>query len=528
MEPQDLLDRFDVVAGSTAGVAELRRLVVHLAVRGQLAEQRDTESSVGYVDALEVARSRLEDAGRFRRTKRLERPDPAEWPYEVPKSWSWVRLADVAWPQAGFAFKSKEFNEVGAGLPLIRIRDIGSDSTQAFFEGEYREEFLVEPGETLIGMDGNFNVRQWRGPVGLLNQRVTRLIFFGEGTVPRFVAAALQERLDELHGVKAYTTVQHLSGKQISASLIPLPPPEEQVRIMSAMDDCMEICDALERRLHEQEEFRSKFRQSALASLVVAEGDAVSPAWERVQENWEAIAGDVGAVDQLRSAVLRLGLAGELTNRRLGEPNANDLLSDIERHRAEDISAKLLRAQPDRALPAQPDSLPEGWLCLSLGHVFDLEYGKSLPAKDRVASGDIPVFGSNGVVGWHDEPMVSQPVVVVGRKGSAGEVNVANGPSWPIDTTYFVRPRGGIGVGFTELLLRGAGLTELDRSTAVPGLNREDAYLQEVWLPPLAEQEAIVEKVDALLRLCDELELALRARDEYQEVLARTMAGTAH
>lgn len=60
------------------------------------------------------------------------------------------------------------------------------------------------------------------------------------------------------------------------------------------------------------------------------------------------------------------------------------------------------------------------------------------------------------------------------------------------------------------------------------GINGAQLRSIEIPLAPLQEQHRVVEKVDALLKLCDELELALRARDEHQEVLARTIAGTAH
>src|SRR5262249_47920788 len=75
---------------------------------------------------------------------------------------------------------------------------------------------------------------------------------------------------------------------------------------------------------------------------------------------------------------------------------------------------------------------------MPLGRFITFEYGKGLPERERV-SGDFPVVGSNGVVGYHDEFLVKGPVVVVGRKGSVGKVNLINNSCYPIDTTYFVR-----------------------------------------------------------------------------------------
>ena len=77
------------------------------------------------------------------------------------------------------------------------------------------------------------------------------------------------------------------------------------------------------------------------------------------------------------------------------------------------------------------------WNKTTLGQLAPLSYGKGLPQSKRV-SGRIPVYGSNGIVGTHNVPYVEQPAVIIGRKGSVGEVHLATGPSWPIDTAFFV------------------------------------------------------------------------------------------
>src|SRR5437762_651372 len=79
---------------------------------------------------------------------------------------------------------------------------------------------------------------------------------------------------------------------------------------------------------------------------------------------------------------------------------------------------------------------PPQWSRVTLGDIITLEYGRSLPDKSR-RSGGVPVYGSNGVVGWHDEALVPLGGIIVGRKGTAGSVTVSTDPFWPIDTTYF-------------------------------------------------------------------------------------------
>jgi type I restriction enzyme S subunit len=142
-------------------------------------------------------------------------------------------------------------------------------------------------------------------------------------------------------------------------------------------------------------------------------------------------------------------------------------------------------------------TLPEGWADARLGDVVELKYGKALPEKDR-SSGAIAVYGSNGVVGSHTVSITAGKTIIVGRKGSAGKVHVSSVACFPIDTTYYVDEFSSLKAGFAAILFNSLDLDKLDRATAVPGLNREDAYRLNVTIPPLPEQRRIVAKLDAL------------------------------
>lgn len=141
------------------------------------------------------------------------------------------------------------------------------------------------------------------------------------------------------------------------------------------------------------------------------------------------------------------------------------------------------------------------WPEVPLGEVCDLKYGKSLPESAR-AGGDVPVFGSNGEVGKHHTALTAGPTIVVGRKGSFGEVNFSPSPCWPIDTTYYIDGSATkADLHWLAYRLASLGLNKLNKAAAVPGLNREDAYRQRLLLPPFSEQQRIAEildKADAL------------------------------
>ena len=146
--------------------------------------------------------------------------------------------------------------------------------------------------------------------------------------------------------------------------------------------------------------------------------------------------------------------------------------------------------------------LPSGWVETTIGEVLQFNYGKGLPERDRSGSG-FPVYGSNGVVGYHEKALVPAESLVVGRKGSVGEIHHSRGPCWPIDTTYFVDEFSGMPARFWYYALKGLDLNRLNRAIAIPGLNREDAYQVDIVLPPQTEQKRIADKLDSVLARVD-------------------------
>ncbi|WP_445768895.1 restriction endonuclease subunit S [Rheinheimera sp.] len=165
----------------------------------------------------------------------------------------------------------------------------------------------------------------------------------------------------------------------------------------------------------------------------------------------------------------------------------------------------------------------------NLGDLLELLYGKSLPAATRSGEG-YPVYGSNGQVGRHNEYLVEGPFIIVGRKGSYGEVNWSEENGWPIDTTYYVDLKQNANLKFVFFLLQTLGLNQLNRSTAIPGLNREDAYEQTIEIPKISEQTEIVRRVEELFAFADRIEHASKAalnrvNNLTQSILAKAFRG---
>ena len=172
--------------------------------------------------------------------------------------------------------------------------------------------------------------------------------------------------------------------------------------------------------------------------------------------------------------------------------------------------------------------LPVGWTSTCVGELYQFEYGKSLTKLSRADAGDYPVYGSNGIVGMHDEYLIEGPVLIVGRKGAAGAVSYSPDNCWPIDTTYFIRDIPNLSLKFSYYLLQSLNLTKHEKSTAIPGLNRNDAYAEPVLLPPLPEQRRIVAKIEELFSELDKgIESFKTAREQlrvYRQVILNNAA----
>jgi type I restriction enzyme, S subunit len=164
--------------------------------------------------------------------------------------------------------------------------------------------------------------------------------------------------------------------------------------------------------------------------------------------------------------------------------------------------------------------VPANWRVGTVGGVLSLEYGDNLPAPKRDKSGKYPVYGSNGIVGTHNEYLCREPAIIIGRKGSAGALNVSDGPSWTTDVAYFVRPPKDLNLRFTYYLLLSLHLDGLSKGIK-PGLSRKEVYALSIALPPLAEQKRIVAKVDELMALCDRLEVQQYERVTRHAALTR-------
>ena len=156
------------------------------------------------------------------------------------------------------------------------------------------------------------------------------------------------------------------------------------------------------------------------------------------------------------------------------------------------------------------------WETVELGEVFELAYGKGLKADNRVA-GKYNVYGSNGVVGTHNEYFVNGPFVVVGRKGSAGELHYSINNGCPIDTTFYISQKElkkNVNLELLFYLLKSVNLKSFDNQSAVPGINRNNVYKLKISIPPFNNQEEILKNIRSEIEIINKNENLMKIFSE--------------
>lgn len=163
-----------------------------------------------------------------------------------------VLLPDICTIQYGFPFDSNKFSS-SEGLPLIRIRDVVRGYSETYTAEKCGNEYIVNDGDILIGMDGEFNIAKWRGGKALLNQRVCRL-FPGSNIDGGYLFYFMSRALKQIEEKTPFATVKHLSAKQLNAIEVPLPPIETQRQIAAVLDKVTALLTLRKQQLDKLEE----------------------------------------------------------------------------------------------------------------------------------------------------------------------------------------------------------------------------------------------------------------------------------
>ncbi|OBS97753.1 hypothetical protein A9261_12545 [Vibrio tasmaniensis] len=159
------------------------------------------------------------------------------------------------------------------------------------------------------------------------------------------------------------------------------------------------------------------------------------------------------------------------------------------------LSKEVASLFPEKLVESELGLIPEGWEPKQLKEVLELAYGKALKKTDRVA-GDVPVYGSGGLTGYHNQSLIEGPGIIVGRKGTVGSVYWEPKAFYPIDTVFYVKPKTGYSLKYCHLVVQNLGLKDMNTDAAVPGLNRNNAYRLDVITP----SEPVLKKFEEMMQ----------------------------
>ena len=138
-----------------------------------------------------------------------------------------------------------------------------------------------------------------------------------------------------------------------------------------------------------------------------------------------------------------------------------------------------------------------------LGEIIELKYGKGISKHNRKTNGKYLIYGANGELGRTDKYLVEGDAIIVGRKGSAGEVTRVSGKFWPSDVAYYVLGNEKVDIDYLFYLFKSLNLQRFAVGVK-PGINRNRIYEIPIPLPPLEIQKKIVERIEKLMAKIDE------------------------
>ena len=206
---------------------------------------------------------------------------------------------------------------------------------------------------------------------------------------------------------------------------------------------------------------------------------------------------------QLKNSILQMAVQGKLVPQDKNDEPASVLLEHIKAEKQALIKAgKIKKEKPLAPITEDeiPFDIPESWEWVRLGEILHIESGKGLTSKQMI-DGGIPVYGGNGITGYHNESNVHEETVVIGRVGYyCGSVHITEKEAWVTDNAFITTyPEKYIYREYLVYSLRHMNLGQNNNATAQPVVSGKKIYPLLFPIPPLSEQKRIVAKIEELL-----------------------------
>ncbi len=537
------------------GIKKLRELILELAVRGKLVPQDPSDEPASVLlKRIAAEKARLVKEGKIKKTKSLPEIGEEEKLFELPEGWEWARLTDVYDVRDGTHDTPRYCEQ---GYPLITSKNISSgvldfSDVKYISEDDHKkisERSAVEKNDILfamIGSIGNPVLVNTKREFSIKNVALFKY-YLSELSSPSFLLLFLQFAENIFRKEASGAVQSFVSLGNIRSFVMALPPLHEQFRIVAKVDELMALCDQLEQRSESQLAAHQTLVETLLATLTDScDADELAQNWARLSTHFDTLFTTEASIEALKQTILQLAVMGKLVPQDPSDEPASALLERIAAEKA--LLVKAGKIKKEKPLPAisedeKPSELPAGWEWCRFGYVVVLKSGCTFGKDREVEEGTIYCKVSdmnleNNAVeintssrfikhsNAESTALIPSASIIFPKRGGA----IATNKKRYVRKEIFVDPNIMAATPFSLVDLKyvmtwldSFDMAELNSGTSVPQINNKDIDPLLFPLPPLAEQQRIVAKVDELMALCDQLKSRLQTSQQTQLALAESL-----
>lgn len=532
MNAERLLAHYERISDAPDAIARLRRFILELAVRGKLVVQDDNASAVGNVK-LEIITKRR---GQMR--------DSIEPPFDLPTGWAW-RAIDTIADQVTDGEHATPPRISEHQIPLVTAKNV-REGTMDYGNTDWVSASTAEKawsrcrpavGDLLMVCVGATTGRLTvlREPKDMVLVRSVALIRPNKSVEAEYLERAIRSPIlqQQIWASVKISAQPCLYINKIQSLLIPLPPLTEQRRIVAKVDELMALCDRLEAARAAREATRDRLTTSTLARLNTPDPATFQAAARFALNTIPALTTRPDQIKQLRQTILNLAVRGKLVPQNPEDGTGAEMIKSIRKARITWEAAGRIRKEKDSCaavLDAEKYlELPTSWKWARLIELGQTQTGTSPSSTNPDLFGDfIPFIKPSDLDGneinyggpglseagkGHSRLVSANSVMMVCIGATLGKVNTTTRPVCFNQQINSLTPFVAGMTDFIALALKASGFQALAWSKAgigtLPIISKGKWEILPIPLPPLAEQYRIVAKVDALMKICDQLEVSL-------------------
>lgn len=556
-----LLQHFHEAFTKEADVEQLKKLILQLAFQGKLVQQDPNDEPVTVLlQRIEDEKKRLVQEKKIKREKPLPLVSQEDEPYEIPNYWKWVRLGKVC--NYGSAEKA-EFQSTSTDCWILELEDIEKATSTLLKKVMVSERSFSSSKNVFYANDVLYGkLRPYLDKVivadecGVCSTEILPIRGY-YGIYPRYLMYTLKrpdflQYIDsKMYGMK----MPRLGTEDGRNALLPLPPYNEQIRIASRIEELFALCSTLKEEIKQKEQSSSAMHKSVFTRIQDYNNPLQIEELQFVIRNIKHLCNDKTSIDQLRDSLLSLAIQGKLVKQDPKEEPTAILLEKIKAEKEKLIKEKKIKKEKPLIQikdEEKPFQLPDGWEWVRLGIIGNLvnypivdgPFGSAINTKTDYIETGIPVirmlnvkpfkFISNNLKYISNEKYESLkrhnvlPRDVLFSKVGAGIGQACVVPDsfdyGLLSTTGVTRFRVGE-IVLPEYLCYFLSyyrkeFVEIASKTAQPFLNMTTIKNVLFPLPPVNEQQRIVDKVNLLMEYCSQLERnIIEAKQESEQFL---------